>query len=191
MIKNKVTRSIQCSVLNLKYTEYFVLLLRRIKVHIKHVHCNKSWAKEVQITTNTTTTDIQFKLALWNLFEGLNLELCPVFVLCSSWGKSWNKSVVYVCCLQQPHCCCSLFDLGRSACPRKDLHWEHRERLVLECDTRKRKHAAAEWRLLKVRLKGCLFKPSDWMGTYGQAKWRSYTLPNLNSSRTQLFTGKN
>ena len=74
------------------------------------------------------------------------------FVLCSSWGKSWKKSVSILAI--GPNGCCSLFDLRRSVRPRKDLHWEHHDCLMLECDTMNRKHTVDDWRPPKGE-RGC------------------------------------
>lgn len=75
------------------------------------------------------------------MFEGLNLELCPACFLSFVHHEGRVETKVFSMLAIGPNGCYSLFDLGRSVRPRKDLHWEHLECLMLECDTANRKHA--------------------------------------------------
>ena len=60
------------------------------------------------------------------------MELRPACFLSFVHHEGEVETKVFSMLAIGPNRCCSLFDLGRSARPRKDLHWEHRERLALD-----------------------------------------------------------
>lgn len=129
---------------------------KKIRVHIKHVHCSKHWIKEVQIIANIKTTEMKTTLALRKCLKG-KVKTRAKWVLWSFWS------------------------IGRSVHPRKDFHWEHLECLLLECDSMNRKHAVDDWRLPKGERDSKVVSSNPQTGWAHVGKWRSTTLPTLHS----------
>ena len=94
-------------------------------MQIKYGHSSKSWVRGVQITSEA------YASSLCEESRGLNLESSPTcFLLFVPHEGKVETKVFSILAVGR-----SLFDLGRSARPRKDPHWERVDCLMLECDT--------------------------------------------------------